>query len=262
MRRIVLCLGLVITVSGLAGCATPPPADDPDAVADYEETNDPLEPFNRAMFDTHNAIDDAFLHPAAERYRRVVPEFGRNRVSDVLANLKTPIIFFNDVLQGDPKRAARTVVRFVLNSSFGVGGIMDVATPLGVPRHDSDFGETLGIWGVPEGPYLFIPLLGPSDARDSAGSLAESFADPLEIYLQDNRMRWVSFVRFGIYGLSAREHYLDTWDDMKRTSLDFYSALRSAYRQRREAQIAQKISDSGTSSTSFVRMLPHIQINF
>jgi phospholipid-binding lipoprotein MlaA len=255
-------IGFAVAVLGLAGCATPPPADDPDAVADYNEANDPLEPTNRFIFDANIALDDAVLHPAALRYRENVPQFGRDRIANILANLKSPIIFFSDVLQGDGRRAIRTLKRLVLNSTFGVGGFMDVATPMGIPRHDSDFGETLGVWGIGEGPYLVLPLLGPSDVRDSVGSIGESFADPLQIYLQDNHMRWVSDTEFLIYGVSTREAYLDTLDDVRRTSLDYYSALRSLYRQRREAQIAEKLNSSGTPSTFFVRMLPHIQLNF
>jgi phospholipid-binding lipoprotein MlaA len=195
-------------------------------------------------------------------YRETVPQFGRNRVSDVLANVKTPLIFANDLLQGDFKRAGRTLGRFVLNTTFGVGGIMDVATPMGIPRHESDFGETLGVWGVPEGPYLFIPLLGPSNVRDMTGSVAQSFADPLQIYLDDNGMWWVALTWAGVSAVSTREAYLDSLDELKQNSLDFYSALRSASRQRRQAQIAEEISGNDTPSAAVIRIFPRIQWNF
>ena len=247
---------------GLAGCATPPPADDPDAVEDFKEANDPLEPMNRFFFEGTMKMDDLVLHPVAEGYRDTVPPFVRARISDLLANLKSPLIFFNDLLQGNFSRASTTIERMALNTTFGVGGIMDVATPMGLPQHDSDFGETMGVWGIGEGPYLFVPFLGPSNFRDLTGSVAASFSDPLEIYLQDNHMRWVAFTINGVSVVSTRERLLDSTDELKRSSLDFYSALRSAYRQQREAKIRAEIAGGEPPTAFFVRMLPHIQLNF
>lgn len=222
----------------LSGCATPPPADDPDAVADFEQMNDPLEPMNRDIFQFNDWLYDNGLTPAAKAYRYVVPRFGRDRVADFLANLKTPVILINDVLQGNFTRGGVTLVRFVLNSTFGVGGIMDVSTPMGIPGHVADVGETLAVWGVGEGPYLVLPLFGPSNFRDGAGLGIESTLDPLSYYLADNHMRWLSTTRFLISGLSAYEAYMDNLADVKRTSLDYYSAMRSLSRQRRDGMVA------------------------
>ena len=221
----------------LAGCATPPPADDPDAVAEFQQINDPLEPMNRGMFDFNTFLYDNGLTPAAKAYRYVVPQWGRDRVADMLNNLKSPITFMNDLLQGNVSRGGITVVRFVLNSTFGVGGIMDVATPMGLPGHTADAGETLAVWGVGEGFYLVLPLFGPSNPRDGLGLGIDSFADPLSWYLQDHHMRWLSTTRFLVNGLSAYEAHMDQFADVKRSSLDYYSAMRSLYRQYRESQI-------------------------
>ena len=232
----------------LSGCATPPPADDPDAVADFQAINDPLEPMNRKIFEFNILLDDYALKPAAQTYRAVTPKFARDRVADVLNNLKSPLIFGNDILEGNFKRAGVTLLRFLLNSTFGVGGLEDVATPMGLPAHNADVGQTLAVWGVGEGPYLVLPLFGPSNPRDAAGLGAESFLDPLQYYLADNHMRWVATTKFLISGLSTREAYLDTIEDIKRTSLDFYSAMRSLKRQSREAQIQSALKgdwDSG-----------------
>ncbi len=221
----------------LAGCATPPPDDDPEAKAEFEQLNDPLEPTNRVIFEFNDMLDVYFLRPVAQGYRAILPKFGRDRVADFLDNLKMPLYFTNNLLQGNPSLAGVTIERFVLNSTFGVAGLMDVATPLGLPGNKPDLGQTFGVWGIGEGPYLVLPLMGPSNPRDAVGLGIEAVADPLDYYLANNEMNWVLWTRFGISGISQREAYLDALDDVKRTSLDYYSAMRSLYRQRRNAQI-------------------------
>jgi phospholipid-binding lipoprotein MlaA len=230
---------LVTIASGLAGCATPPLDSDPDGIAEFEEINDPLEPTNRAIFAFNEDVDTYLLRPAAEGYRAVLPPFGRARVADFLGNLKSPIYLANDVLQGNITLAGETIERFVLNTSFGVFGMMDVAGPLGISAHPSDFGQTFGVWGIGEGPYLVLPLFGPSNPRDAVGLGIESYADPVGYYLQNNGMRWASWTRLGLTAISEREAYLDPLEDIKRVSLDYYSAMRSLYRQRRNAEINQ-----------------------
>ncbi len=153
----------------LSACAAPPPADDPDAVADFKATNDPLEPTNRVFYAINNGIDTAILRPAAKAYRFVVPEPVRNGVHNVLSNITTPVQLSNDMLEGNPRRAGDTFMRFVINTTVGVLGVFDVAKRWGYPNHDSDFGMTLATWGVTEGPFLYLPVLGPSNPRDAAG---------------------------------------------------------------------------------------------
>ncbi|MDR3435817.1 VacJ family lipoprotein [Telmatospirillum sp.] len=237
LGKIALRLGMAAVAALLTGCATPPPDDDPEAKAEFEQINDPLEPANRAIFSANQEVDTYLLRPLALGYRYVVPSFGRDRISDFLDNLKSPIYLANDLLQANFTLAGTTVGRFALNSSFGVFGLMDVAEPMGLPSHQSDFGQTMGVWGIGEGPYIVLPLFGPSNPRDTVGMLAESQADPLDYYLQTGGRHWMYWTRMGLGAVSTREAYLDVLDDMQRTSLDYYSAMRSLYRQRRAAQI-------------------------
>jgi phospholipid-binding lipoprotein MlaA len=189
------------------------------------------------IFSANEGVDTYFLRPLALGYRAAVPSFGRDRIGDMIDNLKSPIYFANDLLQGNFTLAGVTIQRFLLNTTFGVFGLMDVADPLGIPGHQSDFGQTMAVWGIDEGPYLVLPLFGPSDARDTVGLVAESFADPLDYYLQTGGRHWAYWTRLGVTAVSKEEAYVDALDDVKRTSLDYYSALRSLYRQRRGAQI-------------------------
>ena len=166
-RPVLLLLGLL--AAAVSGCATRPPASDPDAVADFEQTNDPLEPTNRVFFAINNGLDTVILKPAAQAYAYVVPDPVRNGIHNFLSNLGTPVQLGNDMLEGKPRRAGDTTMRFLINTTVGVFGIFDVAKGWGYPDHDADFGMTLASWGVPEGPFLFLPVLGPSDPRDAVG---------------------------------------------------------------------------------------------
>lgn len=222
-----------------SGCASPPPGADADEIADFHQINDPLEPTNRVIFSVNESVDSYLMRPAAEGYRAVLPQFGRDRVNDFLDNLKGPLYFANDLAQGNLGQAWTSLCRLIFNTTFGVAGVMDVAAPMGFPGHQADFGQTLGVWGIGEGPYLVLPLFGPSNPRDALGLAAESLANGPDSYLQSNHMHWLAWVHTGLSGLALRESYLDSLDDVKRTSLDYYSAMRSLYRQRRESQIDQ-----------------------
>ena len=175
LPRLALTLALA---TGLAACATRPDPTDAEAVAEFNETNDPLEPLNRASFFVNDGIDTLVLRPAAEAYRIFVAPEIRTGVRNVLGNLRTPVILLNDLLQGEGYRAGETVGRFVLNTTLGVLGIFDVATDLGLPGHGEDFGQTLAHWGATEGPYLFIPVLGPSNPRDLTGAGVDAVSNP------------------------------------------------------------------------------------
>lgn len=227
----------VFALALLAGCATPPPADDKEAVAEWEQVNDPLEPMNRAIFDFNQVVDRALLKPVAQGYRAVVPPYGRDRVRDFLNNLRSPIILANDMLQGDPDRAMQTLMRFAFNTGFGIGGLFDVASPGGIPYHDEDFGQTFAVWGIGEGPYLVLPILGPSNPRDTTGLAIEWLADPFSNWMDNTGRDWAMWTRTGVAGIDKRESLLDTLDEVERTSLDYYSAIRALYRQRRDNDI-------------------------
>ena len=252
---------LAITlVLGMSACATRPDPSDPEAVAEFRQTNDPIEPFNRAMFDVHQGIDKYALRPAALGYRAVLPQPVRNGLHNAFGNLKSPVIFINDVIQGEVGRARDTLTRFMLNSTVGIGGIFDVAASMGLPAHEADFGLTAGKAGVGEGPYLFIPLLGPTNPRDLTGFGAGIAANPFT-YLTFGSDGLNYAYDYGIpvlSGLDTRERLMDTIDSVNRTSLDPYATYRSGYRQQRNAAIASTgaapapgPANPGAASTGF-----------
>jgi len=223
----------------LSGCATPPNNAQPEA-AEAEDFNDPLEDTNRAIFDFNQMVDRHVLVPVAEAYRTVLPEPVRDSLRDFLRNLRAPLIFANNALQGDLEHAGQTFARFTLNSTLGVGGLIDVAGRWGqLPYHEQDLGVTFGVWGIPEGPYLVIPVLGPSDPRDLVGQTAEGFGDPFNKLVTGNpyTLYWIPFVRGGVSGIDQRSRYIETLSDIERTSLDYYATIRSLYRQRRAALV-------------------------
>jgi phospholipid-binding lipoprotein MlaA len=202
-----------------------------------EDDNDPLEGLNRGIFEFNRVVDGVLIKPAAQIYRGVLPQPAQDSVRSFLRNLRSPVIFVNDLLQGDIHRAGSTLGRFVVNTTVGVGGLFDPASGLGMPFHDEDFGQTLAVWGVGEGPYLMLPLLGPSNPRDTVGLASEFFLDPVNIYLNNQDLEYLTYVRAGVRAIDARARSLDTLDELERTSLDYYAAIRSLYRQQRANEI-------------------------
>lgn len=199
-----------------------------------QEVADPLEPVNRAVFEFNLVADRFVLEPVARAYRAVTPAQFRRSVRNFLHNLRSPVIFANDLLQGERERAGLTLGRFMINSTFGVFGLFDFAAMLGHPAHDEDFGQTLGVYGVPGGPYLVLPLLGPSNMRDLVGRVADVYADPLSQCCIDTEER---LARLGSSALSEREASIELIDDLRANSLDLYATVRTVYAQRRAAEI-------------------------
>jgi phospholipid-binding lipoprotein MlaA len=230
---------LLVGLLAVSACATRPPADEPEAVAEFEQNNDPLEPFNRAMYAVNDGLDTVLLRPAAKVYQTVLPQPVRTGVRNVLANLRSPVVAVNDLLQGNPDRLLVTVGRFMINTTFGLGGIFDVAGNTGMPGHVEDFGQTFATWGVGEGPFLYLPVLGPSNPRDLTGFAVGIAADPLTWILANNGNTGdnLGYARLGLTVLDTREGLLETIDAVNDTSLDPYATFRSAYRQSRNQQI-------------------------
>ncbi len=228
----------------LAGCATPPPANDPDARAYYNETNDPLEPFNRKMYAVNNALDAAILRPAAVAYRDVLPDAVRTGIHNFLGNLHTPVQLSNDMLEGKPRRAGDTTMRFLINTTVGVLGFFDVAKHWGYRDHDADFGMTLAKWGVKPGPYLYLPVLGPSDPRDFTGFGVDIAADPFTWIGQGAAVEGLGYGKWAVTALDARSRLLNDIDSIKKTALDPYATFRSLYRQHRTSQIEDMENDN------------------
>ena len=221
----------------LTGCATPPPASDPDALAEFRETNDPLEPSNRVFYAINNGVDRVFLRPLAVAYKAVLPETVRTHVHNVLANLGTPVQLFDDMLEAKPRRAGDSLMRLLVNTTLGVGGIFDVATDLGWPDHDNDGGITLALWGIPNGPYLFLPILGPSSPRDGAGFGMDIAMNPTTWIGRGTTVNALGYARIGLSAVDARAAVLEDLDKITSQALDPYATIRSLYRQRRVSQI-------------------------
>ncbi len=253
-----LTLAAVLLLLGpLLGCAKPPPANDPDAVAEFNEAKDPLEPTNRVLYSINNGIDTVILRPAALAYRAVVPERVRTGVHNVLSNLTTPVMLGNDILEAKPRRAGDTTMRFLINTSIGVVGIFDVAKDLGYPEHDTDFGMTLALWGVPEGPFLFLPVLGPSNPRDAIGRGVDVAGDPFTWVGQGTVVTVLNWTRYGFTALDQRTQVLDAIDSIKKTALDPYATFRSLYRQHRQAQIQKARDDNRATVPVWFPQPPH-----
>lgn len=209
----------------------------------YDEFSriDHIEGFNRAVFAFNETVDDFFMKPVARGYRKAVPEYGRKRVSSFFTNLSSPVVFVNDVVQGDVDAAFSTFWRFVLNTTLGIGGLFDFAGDAGGLKHrPEDFGQSLAKHGVGNGTYLVLPLLGPSSARDAFGRVVDILADPTS-YAND-------YITYGLAAggaINSRESLLDPIDDIYDTSFDPYATMRSAYIQHRSALISNDKSNFG-----------------
>lgn len=224
----------VLLAFGLSACVATTPENMP---------NDPNEKQNRAMFKTNQWLDRNFVYPSAVAYAAVVPLPARDRVHDFLMNLDLPVTFANDVMQGEVDRAGDSFQRFVINSTVGVGGLWDPASKIGIPNHYEDFGQTLAVWGVPDGAYIMLPMFGPSNPRDLTGRVADFYLDPFG-YTKFGGHLWVRGVRtYGSY-LDLRARNLNTLTGIERGSIDYYASVRSLYRQSRKDAIANGHSDS------------------
>ena len=222
------------TVSALAlglclcACSTP----SPESLAEH----DPWEKTNRDIFTFDVWVEHNVGHPVDNVYRKVFPEPARKGIHNATTNLRSPVILANDVLQGDFGKAAKTLGRIVVNSTIGLGGLIDVAKDIGMPFHDNDFGVTMGKGGAAEGSYLVLPFIGPKPPRDLVGEAVDSFFDPLYWARFNNKDTWL-LVRGGVATLDTVDDRRNEFDTIERTSLDFYATIRNLYRQNRAALI-------------------------
>lgn len=236
-RRLIVLLAALTLV---AGCATQPKsagdgwsANGDQEVAEVDEENDPLELLNRFTFSFNLALDTLVLQPVAATYRFLLPVEVRDSVRNAMRNLRSPLILVNDVLQGELERAEATLVRFLVNSTIGVLGLFDVAADMGYAYHDEDFGQTLGAHGVGEGFYLVLPVLGPSNPRDGVGLLVDMYLDPLFYAAEAADVEDYLLARTIVLGVDTRSRNIETVEDLRRDSIDFYARVRSLYRQSR-----------------------------
>lgn len=210
-----------------AGSGVDPFSDDADFAG--PEVSDFLEPVNRPIFTGNMAIDSTVVDPIARAYGWITPEPVKRSIRGVFSNLNRPVVFVNELLQLAPRRAAKTLGRFALNTTLGIGGIFDPAAELGWHEHEADFGQTLGKAGIGPGFYLVLPLLGPSTARDTIGSIVDVFLR-IDAWLLPFSSQ---LILGGGYGITLREDRRDELEQLRRSSIDFYAAVRSAYLQNR-----------------------------
>lgn len=231
---IVRVVASILALALLCGCATTRNLDS------LTPEHDPYEKFNRSMWSVNQTLDKVAMKPASSVYRTITPRPARRGIQRIFANLEEPWSFVNNMLQGKPKRAVRNLGRFVVNTTIGVGGLADHASELGIKDSPEDFGQTLAVWGVKSGPYLVLPLLGPSTLRDGFGSGVAMFADPWRVCL-DQCTHLSELEKLGVSGmnlLSVRADLAESGADaFLETSLDPYAAARSAFFQSRRAAI-------------------------
>lgn len=231
-------LSLLVAVSSalmLSACASTTTSMKDENGA-YQEDYDPLEPVNRGIYGFNRVVDKIILRPVASAYRAVVPDKARQGVGNVIRNLGQPVTFVNALLQGDPDHAMTTFFRFLINSTVGIGGIFDVASEAGLQNRKEDLGQTLGTYGVGPGPYLVLPIIGPSSTRDAVGLVGDYFADPYNYYTEEGP----TYVRWGVTAVHTRSETIDLVDSVENTSLDPYATFRSAYLQKRASDIAKR----------------------
>ena len=219
-------VALLLLLALLSGCASVPSED--------RHPEDPLEPYNRAVFAFNDRLDRAVLKPAAEVYSEL-PDPLQTGVGNFFSNLDDFRVAFNNVLQGKFHNAASDTARILFNSSFGVFGLIDVASPMGLAKHNEDFGQTLGVWGVPAGPYLQLPFLGPSSAREAPALVVDFYTNPRYYTVSGSRELRDNFaVLLGLDVVHARAGLLATEDLLDAYSEDRYVAVRDLWLQRRE----------------------------
>jgi len=212
----------------LCSCSAP----SPEALAQH----DPWEATNRDVFAFDVWVEHHVAEPVDDGYRAVVPQPARDGVHNLTTNLHEPIVLANDVLQGDGGKTVRTLGRIVINSTIGLGGLIDVAARIGIPYHDNDFGITLGQGGIAEGSYLVLPLIGPMPPRDLVGSAVDGVFDPFNYARFPGRHTFL-YTRSGLRVVDTVDQQRDQFDSIERSSIDFYATTRNLYRQSRDARI-------------------------
>ncbi len=231
MLSLLAALALALPAPGTA--ADPAAATEPSAEAGVGADYDPWQRMNRGIFWFNDQADVYVLEPVAKGWDVIVPEPAETSITNFFANLRFPVVMMNNLLQGKPADAAIDVGRFMVNTTFGIGGLFDPATIWGLERHSEDFGQTLGVWGVPPGPYLVLPLLGPSNPRDTAGIPVDWVFSVTPLFLSSYWWTGAGVINI----VNARAQILDEVQQAKEASLDYYVFVRNAYYQRRVAQV-------------------------
>ncbi len=220
-----------------------------------ENVNDPFESVNRNIFKFNNNLDDYFFKPVAKGWRKI-PDIPRKPLTNLATTAKTPISLANAILQLNKQSIGNIIGRFLINMTFGLGGLFDVASTDNfgnITEVEEDFGQTLAVWGVPDGPYVMLPIFGPSSVRDAFGLGVDTITNPLSFGYRMNGIGLEARLSGPVVrGVSTREKYLDYLDEMKEGSLDFYATMRSLYRQKRRKDISGELESKDLS----LSMLP------
>ena len=219
-----------------------------------DEIYDPFEPINRSIFSFNNAADKIILEPVAKGYKKL-PSPVQTGISNFLNNLKMPLVIVNQLLQGQGNNAVDSTGRFLVNTTAGVFGLIDVADKIGLEQTQEDFGQTLAAWGIGDGFYIVLPIFGPSNVRDTAGMALTYVADPVNSYAINEGEAWILPLRTATNAVDQRSKIIDEVNALRNNSVDYYAAVRSSYYQNRKAAILN--IDDNTQTP-----LPLISIEF
>lgn len=233
--KLMLALSFALALGAAAFAADAKKAQDEGDDYYYSDAvRDPFEPVNRCIFKFNEVLDNVLMKPVATVYTKAVPKYGRERVHNVVTNLGEPVDMLNSFIQGNPQEGFTSMWRFILNSTLGVLGIFDFAGHnLNLVHKEEDFGQSMGVYGWGSSPYIVLPILGPSNLRDTFGRVVDVFTNPFNYSESDPFI----YTRVGVQALDARSRNLDVIDSIYETSVDPYATIRSAYTQHREALI-------------------------
>nr|MBT6354050.1 VacJ family lipoprotein [Pelagibacteraceae bacterium] len=229
-------------------------SDDFETTVYEDEVYDPFEGVNRAIFSFNNSADKVVLEPIAKGYKKLPPPI-QSGVGNFINNLKLPLAAVNQLLQGQGKNAMESTGRFLVNSTIGIFGLIDVADDIGLNQKEEDFGQTLATWGVGDGFYIVLPLFGPSNLRDTTGMLMAMMTDPINAYSASQGEAWAIPMRTAANAIDQRSQIIDEVNALRNNSVDYYAAVRSSYYQNRKAAIMNTDDDVLTP-------LPLISIEF
>ncbi len=243
-------LFIILGGIGLSACSTSSNVIMENGIA----MSDPFEEQNRIIMSFNQGVDKAVIYPTVKGYRAVTPKPVRKGFSNFLTNLSSPMNLANQILQGDIEGSRTVLLRAIINTTVGVGGLFDVAGHEGIELEQEDFGQTLAVWGVDHGPYMVLPFIGPSSLRDYTGYLVDSTADPLRWYAMSQDKEALSAARFVATYLNIRDSFMDTQIELEKSSFDYYAAVRSTYYQYRRAATR----DQKTSQSSDLNDIPDI----
>ena len=255
--KLIILITITLLSFNLFGAASDQVSANPDDFQTSQiedEIYDPIEPINRAIFSFNNVADRIVLEPISKGYKKL-PSPVQSGISNFLSNLRAPLVVVNQILQGQGSNAAQSTGRFLVNSTIGVFGLIDVADKMGLEEKEEDFGQTLATWGIGDGFYIVLPLFGPSNLRDTTGMVMTMMTDPINAYAVSEGEAWIVPMRTAANAVDQRSKIIDEVNALRDNSLDYYAAVRSSYYQNRKAAI-NNVDDSELTP------LPLISIEF